>query len=98
MALLLLSLPPSLPFLPLPPLLTFTDINHYNSLLQRIDIESVLDVESPSIKDDIIKMIVQYLRQEGLTQSCVTLQDESLVKVARSQVSNQDQDQDQDKG
>ena len=48
---------------------------------QRVNVESVFNVENAAIKNDIIRMIIDYLRSEGYTYSCATLQDESNVKL-----------------
>eukprot|EP00899_Mesostigma_viride_P000063 jgi/Mesvir1/10057/Mv12126-RA.1 len=43
--------------------------------------ESALQHDDPHIKEDIIRMILQYLQNEGYTASMVTIQDEANVKA-----------------
>ncbi|KAL3683464.1 hypothetical protein R1sor_001486 [Riccia sorocarpa] len=43
--------------------------------------DAVFDHNDPKIKEDIIKMIIQYLQEEGYFASMMTIQDEANVRV-----------------
>ncbi|KYR00548.1 hypothetical protein DLAC_02562 [Tieghemostelium lacteum] len=46
------------------------------------DEHKIFDSEEPQIKEDIIRMIIQYLQDEGYTASLLTIQDEANVKFS----------------
>ena len=46
---------------------------------------STLNLHDPRIKQDILRMILQYLQDEGYTASFLTVQDEANVKLAEQQ-------------
>eukprot|EP01132_Coremiostelium_polycephalum_P009326 gene9326-11436_t len=46
------------------------------------DDPTIFDPSEPQIKEDIIRMIIQYLQDEGYTSSLMTIQDEANVKFS----------------
>ena len=46
---------------------------------------TTLDPSDPQIKQDILRMILQYLQDEGYSTSFLTVQDEANVKLAEQQ-------------
>ncbi|KAL1515882.1 hypothetical protein AB1Y20_002497 [Prymnesium parvum] len=46
---------------------------------------STIDPTDPNIKEDILRMILQYLQNDGYSASFLTLQDEANVKLAEQQ-------------
>ena len=52
----------------------------------RIDPVQTFEHDDPKIRDDIVKMIVQYLESAGYTSSAAVLQDESNVKMRLKQI------------
>jgi hypothetical protein len=42
--------------------------------------DAIFDHENPKIKEDVVRMIVQYLQDEGYVASIMTIQDEANVR------------------
>ena len=49
---------------------------------KRVTEQRTINPADPKIKQDIIRMILQYLQEEGYAASFVTIQDETNVKLA----------------
>eukprot|EP00126_Sphaerothecum_destruens_P010001 Sdes_comp20650_c0_seq2m15933 len=57
------------------------DVRHVGLRMKTISVgKEVLNPSDPQIKSDILQMILQYLNNEGYTQSHMILQDEANVK------------------
>ena len=48
---------------------------------RRVLHQSTINADEPQIKQDILRMILQYLQDEGYTASSMTIQDETNVKL-----------------
>ncbi|KAF9971333.1 hypothetical protein BGZ73_005738 [Actinomortierella ambigua] len=73
------GLDPSAPPSREPPVLVpHTHVGRNQNRIQPTD--DIFNTEDPRIKEDIIRMIMQYLIDEGYTASAMTIQDESNVK------------------
>mmetsp|Transcript_64860 Transcript_64860/g.204847 ORF Transcript_64860/g.204847 Transcript_64860/m.204847 type:complete len:151 (-) Transcript_64860:61-513(-) len=50
--------------------------------LSNWDSESLFDADEPRIKEDILRMVVQYLQNEGYQASTMCIKDEANVKIS----------------
>lgn len=46
--------------------------------------DAIFDHDDPKIKEDVVRMIVQYLQDEGYTASIMTIQDEASVRFTEN--------------
>lgn len=46
--------------------------------------DAIFDHDNPKIKEDVVRMIVQYLQDEGYTASIMTIQDEASVRFTEN--------------
>jgi len=59
-----------------------TPVKHVGRLRRTISLEKdTFDSHDPRMKEDIVRIVIQYLQDEGYTASMMTLQDEANVKA-----------------
>eukprot|EP00127_Corallochytrium_limacisporum_P004142 Clim_evm87s157 gene=Clim_evmTU87s157 len=49
--------------------------------LHDLNLDETIDMDEPNVKYQMVRTILQYLREEGYQQSCLVLEDEAAVKA-----------------
>lgn len=60
-------------------------VDHVGKALEPFSPERAFDPSHPQIREDIVRMVYQYLQQEGFAATAMTLRDESSVRLRLEQ-------------